>query len=285
MSKIDSHSLDKIVIGSTPCIDEVDEFAEYGQDIHQTLKHAELKHRVKASFMQSQRHITHEMRSDVIDWVIGLGTELCVSNDTIHLATAYVDRLMTVVMVTAEKLQLVAMGAFYVASKVEEERINLEQILEISDDIHTADEVLQMERLLLQALDFNTCLPTANAFLGIYCTASDATDQTALMAGFLAEMAILHGGHFMKYLPSTIGAASLALAHVMLRKTDVWPEEIEALSGYALTDLKNVIAELSQVRADFVTDSYLFTKYASMDRMCVAVISTLSIEDLTIALE
>lgn len=94
------------------------EVEEYQVDILTYLKAAELKHRPKSAYMRKQPDLTHTMRTILVDWLVEVGEEYRLHNETLFLAVSYVDRFLSYMSVVRGKLQLVGTAAMFIASWV-----------------------------------------------------------------------------------------------------------------------------------------------------------------------
>lgn len=92
------------------------EVEEYQVDILTYLKSAELKHRPKPTYMRKQPDLTHTMRTILVDWLVEVGEEYRLHNETLYLAVSYVDRFLSYMSVVRAKLQLVGTAAMFIAS-------------------------------------------------------------------------------------------------------------------------------------------------------------------------
>lgn len=89
---------------------------EYQRDILTNLKEAELKHRPKPLYMRKQPDITHTMRTILVDWLVEVGEEYRLHNETLCLAVSYIDRFLSYMSVVRAKLQLVGTSAMFIAA-------------------------------------------------------------------------------------------------------------------------------------------------------------------------
>ena len=67
---------------------------------------------------------------------------------------------------------------------------------------------------------------------------------------FLSELSLLHGDVFIKFQPSMVAAASLALARHQLSweyDTPTWPETMVTSTGYSLDSIKECMLSLQDV--------------------------------------
>lgn len=122
----------------------VNEVPEYGAEIHSYLREMEvnwplisectcpcccltssktditlqLKTKPKAGYMKKQPDITISMRAILVDWLVEVGEEYKLQNETLYLAVNYIDRFLSSMSVLRGKLQLVGTAAMLLASYV-----------------------------------------------------------------------------------------------------------------------------------------------------------------------
>lgn len=76
----------------------------------------QVKCRPKAGYMRKQPDITNSMRAILVDWLVEVGEEYKLQNETLHLAVNYIDRFLSSMSVLRGKLQLVGTAAMLLAS-------------------------------------------------------------------------------------------------------------------------------------------------------------------------
>jgi len=122
----------------------------------------QLKRRPTTTYMESvQTDINPMMRSILLDWLVEVGMEYRLTSDTLFLSAAYIDRFLSLVDVKRNRLQLVGVTAMLVASKYEEIWApEVRDFVYISDRAYTRDQILNMEKIMLNSLRFNLTVPS-----------------------------------------------------------------------------------------------------------------------------
>ncbi|XP_071787272.1 G2/mitotic-specific cyclin-A-like [Asterias amurensis] len=222
---------------------------EYAEDIYEYLREAELRNRPKPGYMRKQPDITPGMRSILIDWLVEVGEEYRLHNETLYLAVSYIDRFLSQMSVLRSKLQLVGAASMFLAAKFEEiypPEVN--EFVYITDDTYTVKQVLRMEHLILKVLSFDVAVPTANVFISRYLQSVKADSRMEHLSRFLAELT-LQDHEFIKYIPSTIAAAAVFLANFTLSGLN-WTEQLQKGSGYSLQDIMPCAIDLLKAFTD-----------------------------------
>lgn len=78
--------------------------------------HLQVKCKPKMGYMKKQPDITNNMRAILVDWLVEVGEEYKLQNETLHLAVNYIDRFLSSMSVLRGKLQLVGTAAMLLAS-------------------------------------------------------------------------------------------------------------------------------------------------------------------------
>ncbi|KAJ3587557.1 hypothetical protein NHX12_011154 [Muraenolepis orangiensis] len=247
---------------------DVNEVPDYAVEIHTYLREMEVKTRPKAGYMKKQPDITTSMRAILVDWLVEVGEEYKLQNETLYLAVNYIDRFLSSMSVLRGKLQLVGTAAMLLASKFEEiYPPEVAEFVYITDDTYTKKQVLRMEHLVLKVLSFDLAAPTLNQFLSQYFLHHAAGKRVESLAMYLAELSLVDSEPFLKYLPSHTAAAVLLLANHTVTGGS-WPKVLCEMSGYSLEDLTPCLEDLhqmflaaSQHAQQSVQDKYKSSKY------------------------
>lgn len=67
--------------------------------------------------------------------------------------------------------------------------------------------------------------------------------QIFFYSQYILEISLLDAS-FLRFLPSQLAAASLILSAKQLKKINIWTKEMEAATGYARNQLKEVVREV-----------------------------------------
>ncbi|CAG5988843.1 unnamed protein product [Menidia menidia] len=224
----------------------VNEVPEYAAEIHTYLREMEVKTRPKAGYMKKQPDITNSMRAILVDWLVEVGEEYKLQNETLYLAVNYIDRFLSSMSVLRGKLQLVGTAAMLLASKFEEiYPPEVAEFVYITDDTYTKKQVLRMEHLVLKVLSFDLAAPTINQFLTYYFCNQAVGKRVENLAMYLGELSLVDSDPFLKYLPSQMAAAAVTLANHTVNGGS-WPKSLEEMTGYTLEDLLPCIGDLHQ---------------------------------------
>merc|ERR1719369_1642590 len=186
---------------------------EYFEDIYKYLRQSEVKRLPKSNYMTKQPDITHSMRSILVDWLVEVAEEYKLQTETLYLAVSYIDWFLSYMSVQRAKLQLVGTACMFIASKYEEiYPPDVGEFVYITDDTYNKRQVLRMEHLVLKVLGFNLSAPSSHLFVSQFAQMSKTDEKTQNLAMYLNELSLMSGENFLRYTPSLVAAASLALA-------------------------------------------------------------------------
>jgi hypothetical protein len=163
--------------------------------------------------------------------------------ETLFLTTNLLDRYLSLESVSRKTLQLVGVTAMLLAAKYEEIIApEVEAIVFISDDAYTRQQVLAMEKAMLNTLRFNLTVPTPYVFMVRFLKAASSDKQAELLAFFFVELCLTEYGA-VKYSPSILAASAVYTAHHTLQKSPQWTPTLSRHSGYNESQLRSLIID------------------------------------------
>ncbi|KYQ90454.1 cyclin [Tieghemostelium lacteum] len=163
-------------------------------------------------YMSQQGEIKPSMRSVLVDWIVELGMELRVKNETLFLTINYLDRYLSQTQVTKEQFQLIGASTFLIACKYEEYRApNPYQIQVLAGNYFTVKQLFEVESHILKVLGFNLTTPTTKFFLTRYLRAVSRDGTVCALAHFYGELSLMDYDLMNQY-PSIVAAACVYLA-------------------------------------------------------------------------
>lgn len=252
----DSFADSPMILDSSACRDLAEEHfsrilcvPEYAEEIYSYLLEFETKYRPKCNYLQRQPDINSSMRCILVDWLVEVAEEYQLHRETLCLSVNYIDRFLSEMSVLRGKLQLVGAAAMFLAAKFEEiYPPEVKEFVYITDDTYTQKQVLRMEHLVLKVLSFNVAIPTANVFAEKYLDILGVTekDNVYSLTMYLVELSMLEADPFLKYVPSTIAAASTCLACRTLDR-EPWSQHMSEKTGFQISDFEECVRNLHQL--------------------------------------
>ncbi|XP_054000798.1 G2/mitotic-specific cyclin-B [Hylaeus anthracinus] len=224
----------------------------YTNDIYEYLRTLESKFPIKKGYLLGQA-ITSKMRSVLIDWIVEVHQQFHLTQETLYLTVAIIDRfLQDYRKIDKKRLQLVGITAMFIASKYEEMYTpDVNDFVYITDNTYTKVEVLQMEILIVKTLDYSFGRPLPLHFLRRYSKAGKALSIHHTFAKYLLEYCLVHY-EVSHYPPSLIAAAALYLAFVLIGNDDnkekvVWTNTLVHYSTYTTNDILPVAQQIASI--------------------------------------
>lgn len=195
-----------------------------------------------------QNEVKDTSRGFLVEWIIDVHRKFRLLPETLYVTVSTIDRYLSKMQIKKTQLHLLGVAALLIATKYEEiYPPELKDLLSVSENKFTKEEVLKLEFEILSTLEFNFFVPSILRFLQRYRklsnTASD--DQIFFFAQYLSEISLLDA-FFLKHKSSEIAAASFILSARSIKKVNAWNSEMEKWTGYKEKDLKTVIEDLKQ---------------------------------------
>lgn len=167
--------------------------ADFVKYIFQFYRCTEQKVRISSSYMSRQQDINEKMRSILIDWLVDVHLKFKLVPETLYLTVNLIDRFLMVKSVSRKHLQLVGVTAMLIASKYEEIWApEVRDFVYISDRAYNRDQILNMEKIMLNSLKFNLTVPTHYHFLHRFLKVAGLAENAEAVnyASYLVELAL-----------------------------------------------------------------------------------------------
>ncbi|KAI4389639.1 hypothetical protein MLD38_001844 [Melastoma candidum] len=165
---------------------------EYVDDLYKFYKKIECCSCVPPNSMDRQPDINDRMRGILIDWLIEVHYKFELMDETLYLMVNMIDRFLEVQQIGRKNLQLVGVTAMLLACKYEEVTVPVvEDLIIISDNAYDRKEVLDMEKLMVNTLQFNMSVPTTYMFMRRFLKAAQSDEKIELLAFFVAELCLV----------------------------------------------------------------------------------------------
>jgi hypothetical protein len=259
-------------------IDEVDvqdlkdplaavDFVKY---IYKSYRATEQKVRISSSYMSRQQDINEKMRSILIDWLVDVHLKFKLVPETLYLTVNLIDRFLMVKSVSRKHLQLVGVTAMLVASKYEEIWApEVRDFVYISDRAYNRDQILNMEKIMLNSLKFNLTVPTHYHFLHRFLKVAGLAENAEAVnyASYLVELALPEYS-MLRFRYSQVAAAAVYATTSMYEASYDALRQIHQHSTYAQHEVSEVINALAALAAAAPSASLTAVhKKFSLDRM------------------
>ncbi|KAL7074937.1 hypothetical protein ACQ4LE_006006 [Meloidogyne hapla] len=273
-------------------------YITYEEDIYKWMLFREKSYRPKTNFMDKQTHINAEMRAILIDWFVDVIVELELSPASFFLAVSLTDRTLSVVDCPKERLQLLGATAVLISTKVQEVFPPLvKDIVFVTDDSYSENQVRKMEKVILRVADFQLNLPLIDSFAQLF-------DHTAVTSAFpLNQVARNLMWYFLELstfdcfsvhiLQSRLAAAAFLLASsfqkirqkiepiATIDKDKLWSDEMVKRTKIKRSNLEEPAKMLMKLQQKAFSSKFqaLFKKFSCLKRCKVACLKPLEFEE------
>lgn len=171
-------------------------------------------------------------------------------------AVDLIDRSLSAFDVPRGKLQLLGCACVVLASKYEEIYApTAEELAHISDNTYTRAEIIAMELVVVNALQFRLSCVTPCNFQDRFCRAAGSNARERSLVAYLLEL-LLQDYQGVTLLPSLKAAAALYLARQTLHPRgcprEAWTGQTEHYTGYRPREVEACVRRLHalHVRAE-----------------------------------
>ncbi|OAY26437.1 putative cyclin-B3-1 isoform X2 [Manihot esculenta] len=265
-----------------PCIDDNCnqlEVAEYVDDIYQFYWVSEAQNLSLASYMSILTEITPQMRGILINWLIEVHFKFELMQETLYLMVTLLDQYLSQVQIKKNQMQLVGLTALLLASKYEDFwHPRIQDLLSISAQSYTRDEMLVMEKLILKKLKFRLNAPTPYVFMLRFLKAAqtDLESQLGHLSFYLIELSLVEY-EALKFKPSMLCASAIYVARSTLQVDPAWTPLLAKHTRYEVSQIR----DCAQMMLEFqkaARKSHLkvtYEKYTSPDLRSVATLKPL----------
>ena len=256
-------------------IDEVDvqdmkdplaavDFVKY---IYKAYRSTEQKVRISSTYMSRQQDINEKMRSILIDWLVDVHLKFKLVPETLYLTVNLIDRFLMVKSVSRKHLQLVGVTAMLVASKYEEIWApEVRDFVYISDRAYNRDQILNMEKIMLNSLKFNLTVPTHYHFLHRFLKVAGLAENAEAVnyATYLVELALPEYST-LRFRYSQVAAAAVYATMIVYEAPYDANRQVHLHSTYSSEDLLDCIELLSDLytRAPTASLTAVHKKFSS----------------------
>ncbi|XP_021909788.1 cyclin-SDS [Carica papaya] len=156
-----------------------------------------------------------QQRSDMIHWIVEQCSKKELQQETMFLGVSLLDRFLSRGFFKNKRsLQIVGIACLVLATRIEENQPYnsvRQKSFCIGSDTYSRNEVVAMEWLVQEVLNFQCFLPTIYNFLWFYLKAAKADAEMEKKVKYLAVLA-LSDHEQLCYWPSTVAAGLVILA-------------------------------------------------------------------------
>ncbi|XP_065498192.1 G2/mitotic-specific cyclin-B2 [Caloenas nicobarica] len=263
--------------------------SDYVKDIYLYLKELELQQSIRPHYLDGKT-LNGRMRAILVDWLVQVHSRFQLLQETLYMCVAVMDRFLQSHPVPRKRLQLVGVTALLLASKYEELFCpTVADLVYITDNSYTGDEVKEMEIVMLKGLNFDLGRPLPIHFLRRASKAGEADAKQHTLAKYLMELT-LTDYDMVHHRPSEVAAAAICLSQKLLGHNE-WGTKQQYYTGYTedslVMTMKHMAKNVVKVNEKLTKYTAIKNKYASSKLLRISTIPQLRggiIEDLASSL-
>ncbi|KAI5332551.1 hypothetical protein L3X38_022680 [Prunus dulcis] len=253
------------------------EVSDYVDEIYQYYWVSEAQNPPLENFMLIQADITPHMRGILVNWLIEVHFKFELMQETLYLMVTLLDQYLSQVTIKKDEMQLVGLTALLLASKYEDFwHPRVKELISISAESYTRDQVLRMEKLMLKKLKFRLNAPTPYVFMLRFLKAAQSEPKFEHLAFYLIELCLVEY-EASRFKPSLLCAAALYVARCTLQITPAWTPLLCKHARYDVSQIRDCAEMILKVQkvARVGRLKVTYEKYMSPDLSGVAAIKPL----------
>ncbi|CBI24160.3 unnamed protein product, partial [Vitis vinifera] len=254
------------------------EVAEYVEEIYQYYWVTEAQNPSMQNYMSIQSDITPQMRGILINWLIEVHYKFELMQETLYLMVTLFDRYLSLVPIKKNDMQLVGLTALLLASKYEDFwHPRVKDLISISAESYTRDQMLGMEKVVLNKLKFRLNVPTPYVFMMRFLKAAQSDKRLEHLAFYLIELCLVEY-EALKYKPSLLCASAIYLARCTLQRAPAWTPLLHKHARYEESQIRDCAEMILKFQKAARTGQLKVTyeKYMRPDQSGVAAITPLN---------
>ncbi|KAF2305676.1 hypothetical protein GH714_007461 [Hevea brasiliensis] len=198
-----------------------------------------------------------EQRLQMVHWIVEQSTAKEFQLETAFLGVSLLDRFLSKGFFKNKRsLQIVGIACLTLATRIEENQPYnsvRQKNFPIESSTYSRFEVVAMEWLVQEVLNFQCFLPTIHNFMWFYLKAARADAKVEKKARYLAKLA-LSGHEHLQYWPSTVAAGLVILASLESDQIESYQRVIEVHVRTKENDLRECMKTWSVGFDWFVMD-------------------------------
>ncbi|XP_034211895.1 putative cyclin-B3-1 isoform X4 [Prunus dulcis] len=192
--------------------------------------------------------------SDYVDeiyqyyWVSEVHFKFELMQETLYLMVTLLDQYLSQVTIKKDEMQLVGLTALLLASKYEDFwHPRVKELISISAESYTRDQVLRMEKLMLKKLKFRLNAPTPYVFMLRFLKAAQSEPKLEHLAFYLIELCLVEY-EASRFKPSLLCAAALYVARCTLQITAAWTPLLCKHARYDVSQIRDCAEMILKVQ-------------------------------------
>eukprot|EP00096_Caligus_rogercresseyi_P011785 TRINITY_DN4758_c0_g1_i1.p1 TRINITY_DN4758_c0_g1~~TRINITY_DN4758_c0_g1_i1.p1 ORF type:complete len:503 (-),score=137.21 TRINITY_DN4758_c0_g1_i1:1108-2616(-) len=201
-----------------------------------------------------QRHPSFQprMRAILLDWLIEVCEVYRLHRETFYLAVDFIDRYLSLTVdMPKNKLQLIGVSCLFIGAKIEEiYPPKLKEFAYVTDGACSEEQILEMELVILKALNWSLCPLTPNAWMKLFLQLNSGEGKPRNESLLNSQFSGLPFSRIMQLMDlCTMDIGSLSFKYSVLVAAALYHFENEQValesSGYEWKDISSCVNWMS----------------------------------------
>jgi len=178
--------------------------------------------------------------------LVEVAEEYKLRRETLFLAVNYIDRFVQLRdNIQRNILQLIGITCLLIASKYEEIEVpRVDELIYITDNTYSAQDIMQTERLILNDLDYDLTVCTVATFLPRFIEVSRCSEEISHHAQFLADLTLTNYQLLVSYLPSLLAASIICVSKHTFGEKGIYSPEFLSFTNKTQQQLKECAKQI-----------------------------------------
>ncbi|KAF9765022.1 G2/mitotic-specific cyclin cdc13 [Nosema granulosis] len=211
-------------------------------------------------YVYSSGTISWEARSELVDWIIGIHHRLELSNETLFLSIALIDRFLMARDIPPSKLQLVGITALAIACKFEEVVCpTLQNLIILAENRMSEEDIKKAEKYMLHTLNYDILFSCPLNFLRKCSKSNNYERKSRNIAKYLLELSTLFES--LNSYSSSIKAATAMYLARKITQQDQCKNLFALYSEHTNEDIKDCFNSYIDVITSPIPYTNIISKY------------------------
>lgn len=172
--------------------------SEFTGEIYRDMREQEKHRKIDPDYMdklQNSDEVKDTSRAFLIEWLIDVHRKFRLVSETLYVTIFIIDQYLSIESVKKADLHLIGVTALLIATKYEEiYPPRLKELIQVSENKFTKEEILKLEQKILQTLQFEFNTPSAYRFLERFSQLSSVVGndgQIFFFAQYILEISLM----------------------------------------------------------------------------------------------
>lgn len=218
------------------------------------IKEVSPEYQVQYDYLHDREDVTPRMRAILMDWLSSVCRKFGMELTCFFTAVNIIDRFVLRHTIESTSVQLVGITSLFIAAKIEEiYPPSLVRFANVTCHTYSENQVLNMEKVILEALDYRLNIPSPFRMLHSMIAQRPIDVENRVYAEYLLQVASIHS-NMLRYRPSQVAQAAFTIAI----------SQCEVEDTPVIRDLLKLIVEPPVPSCTFIATQYFSTKFYSV---------------------